>query len=46
MSKTFHRHCTLCEAQCGLELTVEDNRVTGVRGDNNDPSSAGFLCPK
>lgn len=46
MSKTFHRHCTLCEAQCGLELTVEDNRVVSVRGDKDDPLSAGFICPK
>lgn len=46
MSKTIHRHCTLCEAQCGLELTVEDNRIVSVRGDTEDPMSAGFICPK
>lgn len=46
MSKIVHRHCTLCEAQCGLELTVEDNRVVSVRGDKDDPLSAGYICPK
>jgi anaerobic selenocysteine-containing dehydrogenase len=46
MSQTVYRHCTLCEAQCGLELTVEDNRVVAARGNTDDPMSAGFLCPK
>ncbi len=38
--------CNLCEAICGLELTVEANRVTGVRGSSADPLSRGHLCPK
>ena len=38
--------CNLCEAICGLELTVEDNRVTAVRGNPADPLSRGHLCPK
>lgn len=41
------RTCPLCEAVCGLELTVDaQDRVTGVRGDKKDPFSGGFLCPK
>jgi anaerobic selenocysteine-containing dehydrogenase len=31
---------------CGLTLTVEDGRVTSVRGDDDDPLSRGFMCPK
>jgi anaerobic selenocysteine-containing dehydrogenase len=31
---------------CGLEMTVEGDRVVGVRGDAKDPLSGGFLCPK
>ncbi|HET7431394.1 MAG TPA: molybdopterin-dependent oxidoreductase [Nocardioides sp.] len=38
--------CNLCEAICGLELTLTDGRVTGVRGNPADPLSRGYLCPK
>ncbi len=40
------RICPLCEATCGLTLTIEDGRVTGARGDREDVFSAGFICPK
>jgi anaerobic selenocysteine-containing dehydrogenase len=36
----------LCEATCGLTLTISDGRVTGARGDREDVFSAGFICPK
>jgi anaerobic selenocysteine-containing dehydrogenase len=38
--------CPLCEATCGLELHVEDQAVTLVRGDRDDVFSHGYLCPK
>jgi anaerobic selenocysteine-containing dehydrogenase len=38
--------CNLCEAICGLELTLEDGAVTGVRGNPDDPLSRGHICPK
>ena len=41
-----HRACNLCEAICGLEITVENNKVTHIVGDKNDPLSKGYLCPK
>ena len=40
------RICPLCEACCGLELRVAGGRVVGVRGDEADPFSRGYLCPK
>lgn len=40
------RICPLCEATCGLTLTIADGRVTGARGDREDVFSAGFICPK
>ncbi|MQY05505.1 molybdopterin-dependent oxidoreductase [Actinomadura macrotermitis] len=47
MSRTAYRTCPLCEALCGLELTLDDGgAVTGVRGDRSDPLSKGFICPK
>lgn len=41
-----HRSCPLCEASCGLELTVRDGAVVLVRGDRDNALSHGFLCPK
>jgi anaerobic selenocysteine-containing dehydrogenase len=38
--------CPLCEATCGLRITVEDGAVTGIRGDADDVLSHGFVCPK
>jgi len=38
--------CPLCEATCGLELTVTGRRIERVRGDDADVFSRGFICPK
>jgi anaerobic selenocysteine-containing dehydrogenase len=38
--------CNLCEAICGLELTIEGRDVVGVRGNPADPLSRGHICPK
>ena len=49
MTRTALRICPLCEATCGLELTISDDgagRVTAARGDRDDVFSAGFVCPK
>ncbi|WP_329069796.1 molybdopterin-dependent oxidoreductase [Streptomyces sp. NBC_01429] len=43
---TAPRICPLCEATCGLTLTIEGTRVTGARGDRDDVFSRGFVCPK
>ncbi len=43
---TAHRTCPLCEATCGLELTLEDGAITSIRGDADDVFSHGFICPK
>jgi anaerobic selenocysteine-containing dehydrogenase len=41
-----YRTCPLCEATCGLEITVKDGKVTRIRGDRDDVFSKGFICPK
>ncbi|GIJ64093.1 molybdopterin-dependent oxidoreductase [Virgisporangium aurantiacum] len=46
MERTAYTTCPLCEATCGLELTMLDGRITGVRGDRDDVLSRGFVCPK
>ena len=38
--------CPLCEATCGLEITVADGAVARIRGDADDVLSHGFVCPK
>jgi anaerobic selenocysteine-containing dehydrogenase len=43
---THYRTCTLCEAGCGIAVTVDGDRVVGVRGDDEDPFSRGYVCPK
>ncbi|WP_329345764.1 molybdopterin oxidoreductase family protein [Streptomyces microflavus] len=45
-SRTAPRICPLCEATCGLTLTIEGTTVTGARGDRDDIFSRGFICPK
>ena len=44
--RTVFTTCPLCEATCGLELTVDGDRITKVRGDREDDFSKGFICPK
>ncbi|HEX2773099.1 MAG TPA: molybdopterin oxidoreductase family protein [Micromonosporaceae bacterium] len=46
MVHTAYTTCPLCEATCGLELTLDSGTVSGVRGDAADVFSRGFLCPK
>src|SRR6476660_5923095 len=46
MEVTQFRTCPLCEATCGLEITVRDDSVARIRGDRADVFSHGFICPK
>ncbi|CAL9400799.1 molybdopterin-dependent oxidoreductase [Streptomyces sp. enrichment culture] len=46
MPRTALRICPLCEATCGLALTVDGTAVTAARGDRDDVFSRGFVCPK
>lgn len=43
---THYRACNLCEAMCGLRIETDGARVTSIRGDEDDPFSKGYLCPK
>jgi anaerobic selenocysteine-containing dehydrogenase len=46
MAHTVFRTCTLCEAMCGLQFEVADNRIVSVRPDDDDVFSHGYVCPK
>src|SRR5256885_587963 len=43
---TSYRVCPLCEATCGLEIRTHGREVVGIRGDDDDVFSRGFICPK
>ena len=49
-TRIVQRICPLCEACCGLDLTVAGSgaqaRVVAIRGDEQDVFSHGYLCPK
>jgi anaerobic selenocysteine-containing dehydrogenase len=46
MDRTVFRTCPLCEATCGLEIEIVDDRVKRIRGDREHVMSGGFICPK
>lgn len=41
-----YRACNLCEAICGIEISVEADGRLDIRGDKDDPFSRGYICPK
>ncbi|MDH0864891.1 molybdopterin-dependent oxidoreductase [Mitsuaria sp. GD03876] len=47
---THYRICPLCEAACGLQIRTAASgtgtSVVSIRGDDADPFSNGYLCPK
>ncbi len=45
-ASVHYRTCPLCEATCGLEITLKGQDVQRIRGDRDDVFSKGFICPK
>jgi anaerobic selenocysteine-containing dehydrogenase len=46
MERTCFVTCNLCEAMCGLAVTVEGEEIVSIRGDDEDAFSRGHICPK
>jgi anaerobic selenocysteine-containing dehydrogenase len=46
MPEQKYRTCNLCEAMCGMVVTVDGGRITDIRGDRDDVFSRGHICPK
>jgi anaerobic selenocysteine-containing dehydrogenase len=46
MAETRYGICSLCEAICGIAVDVEGDRIVKIRGDEDDPFSRGYICPK
>ena len=40
------RNCNLCEAICGISIAVRSDQQLDIRGDDEDPFSRGYICPK
>ncbi len=38
--------CRICENQCGLRVTVDDNRITHIEPDTDHVVSKGYACIK
>ena len=38
--------CPLCEASCGILVDTDGEHVRSIRGDEDDPISRGYICPK
>ena len=38
--------CVLCSHNCGVRVTVEDGKITSIRGDEDNPITRGYVCNK
>lgn len=45
-TNTVHTFCRYCLASCGIEVTVEDNRVTKISADKQNPHTWRDFCAK
>lgn len=44
---TAHRTCPICDSVCGLKIDLDPTgHVTRVTGDDQDPFTGGYICPK
>lgn len=46
MPETVQTFCRICEALCGLEVTVEGDRVIDIKPDKDHVATRGYGCVK
>lgn len=46
MTTTHARTCHICEANCGILVELDGDRVASIKGDPDDVLSRGHICPK
>src|ERR1041385_6393618 len=46
ISPRHFRTCNICEAMCGIEISVQANGTLRIEGDQDDVFSRGYICPK
>lgn len=44
--RTEKTACILCSRNCGLEVEIDGERLTRIRGDEEHPLSRGYICQK
>ncbi|HET8724306.1 MAG TPA: molybdopterin-dependent oxidoreductase [Anaeromyxobacteraceae bacterium] len=44
--RTQTTFCRICESLCGLEATLDGDRVVSIRADEAHVATGGFSCPK
>ena len=45
--ETWHKTaCVLCSSNCGLEVKLDENVITRVRGNKAHVGSKGYTCEK
>lgn len=45
-ASVVHSACRFCRAECGLLVRVRNDRIEGIEGDPDHPTSRGALCVK
>ncbi len=46
MAEARYTFCRICEALCGLKVTVEDNQIVAIEPDERHVATQGFGCVK
>ncbi len=46
MAETVQTFCRICEALCGLEVTVDDDQVVDIKPDDRHVATQGYGCLK
>ncbi|MFW2390047.1 MAG: molybdopterin-containing oxidoreductase family protein [Polyangiales bacterium] len=46
MTETVHTFCRICEALCGLEVTVDGDQVVDIKPDDAHVATHGYGCLK
>ncbi len=46
MAETKFTFCRICEASCGLEVDVADDRIVDIRPDKAHAGTSGYACIK
>ncbi|MDX2302725.1 MAG: molybdopterin-dependent oxidoreductase [Microscillaceae bacterium] len=46
MQEKKYTFCRICEALCGLEINLENGKITQIRPDENHVATRGFACAK
>jgi formate dehydrogenase len=45
-TRTAHTFCRICEALCGLEITLEGNEIKQIKPDDKHVATQGYGCAK